>query len=54
MPKATVHKNHSAMTGEDQIRATRQIIAVQSESKPHSVKQSTHRHLRRGVLLADP
>ena len=53
VPEAAVNKDNKAVLGEDEVRPSREILAVEPEAKAHTARDSADRKLRPGVLAAD-
>lgn len=53
MPEATMNKNDGAIFGQDDVRATWQVLAVKSEPKTGCVQQRAHNHFGFGALALD-
>jgi len=49
MPEAAVHKNHSPIFREANVRAARQVLSMQAEPESHAMQQRTDGQLRFGV-----
>jgi hypothetical protein len=50
VPKAAMHENRLAKSGEDKIGAPGQVAPVQTITITHAVNEATHHHFRLGVL----
>ena len=53
VPEAAVDENDLLQPGKDKVRATRELAIVQTVTKPHSVYEPSHNHLRLRILAAD-
>jgi hypothetical protein len=54
VPKTPVHKNGRAVSRQDQVRLSGQVLAVQAVTQTHTVDEPAHDHLGLAVLALDP
>lgn len=53
MPEAPMHHHDSAITGEHDVRRTRQVFPVEPEAQSFPMKRAAHKKLRLRVLRPD-
>lgn len=54
VPETTMHKDHEAMSGQDDIGLAGQVAAVQSKPIAERVQKPPHSDLRLGIPRPDP
>lgn len=53
MPEATMNKDDLAVLGQNDVRPSRQVLAMKPEAVPHGVKYAPDSELRAGVFAFD-